>query len=332
MKRNLLIAALALALSGGAAMAQTIELKLTHQWKQGTDGRDRAARVFIKEVQKRDPSIKFRVYPGSSLISHPVQQLDALQQGTIEMSIFPLIYGVGKVPEFSATILPGAVGNLNVAAKMKGGEFDRLLQQVAEANGIHLLTWWWTEGGFANRVHPIAGPETVKGLKMRGADKTVDLMLSAAGASVFSMPSTELYNAMQTGVLDGLMTSFETLLSTRLYEQAKFATIGGDYSVFMLLQPLVISKAAWDKLSPDQQKAFEEAAAVSEEFFLKEQMGVAEKTVSTFKKAGADVRQLTKAEYDAWIALAQESSWAAFEKVSPSAKALVAALKAQRPD
>lgn len=329
MKKNILAFAVMLALGCGAAAAQTIELKLTHQWKQGTDGRDRAARKFIKEVQKRDRNIKFRVYPGSSLISNPIQQLDALQQGTIEMSIFPLVYGVGKVPEFSATILPGAISNVSAASRLKGGEFYRTLQKVAEANGIHLLTWWWTEGGFANKVRPIAGPETVKGLKMRGADKTLDLMLSAAGASVFSMPSTELYNAVQTGVLDGLMTSFETLLSTRLYEQTKFATIGGEYSVFMLLQPLVISKAAWDKLTPGQQKAFEEAAAVSEAFFLAEQLDLGQKTVDTFKKAGADVRQLTKAEYDSWIALAEKTAWTAFEQVSPSAKALIAALRAQ---
>lgn len=321
--------AVALTLGATAASAETLELKLTHQWKQGTDGRDRAARLFVKEVQKRDPSIKFRIYPGSSLISNPIQQVDALQQGSIEMSVFPLIYAVGKVPEFSATILPGAVGSVTNAAKLKNGPFHQKVQEVAEANGLHLLTWWWTEGGFANRVHPITGPESVKGLKMRGADKTVDLMLKAAGASVFSMPSTELYNAMQTGVLDGLMTSFETLLSTRLYEQAKFATIGGDYSVFMVLQPLVISKSAWDKLTPAQQKAFNEAAAVSEDAFLAEQLDVGKKTVETFKKAGVDVRQLSKAEYDQWIALAQTTSWTAFEAVSPTAKELVAILRAQ---
>jgi TRAP-type C4-dicarboxylate transport system substrate-binding protein len=272
------------------------------------------------------------VFPGASLISNPIQQLDALQQGTIEMSIFPLIYGVGKVPEFSATILPGAVSNVSEAVKLKDTAFYEKLQEVAEAKGLRLLTWWWTEGGFANSVRPITGPESVKSLKMRGADKTVDLMLSAAGASVFSMPSTELYSAMQSGVLDGLMTSFETLLSTRLYEQAKFATIGGDYSVFMLLQPLVISKAAWDKLTPAQKKAFEEAAAVSDEYFLKEQLEVGQKTVEIFEKAGAEVRQMTKEEYDQWIALAEQTSWQEFAKVSPSAKELVDALRAARVD
>lgn len=308
-------------------LAQAQELKLSHQWKQETDGRDRAAREFIKEVQKRDPSIRFRIYPGASLIANPIQQFDALQLGTIQMSIFPLIYGVGKVPEFSATILPGAVANVAGAAKLKGSGFYNKLQEVAEANGIHLLTWWWTEGGFANRTRPILGPDTVKGLKMRGADKTVDLMLSAAGASVYSMPSTELYVAIQSGVLDGLMTSYETLISTRLYEQTKFATIGGEYSVFMLLQPLVISKAAWDQLTPVQRTAFEEAATISETYFLKEQLEIGQKTVDTFRKAGAEVHEMTKEEYDQWIALAQNASWQKFAQISPQAKELVDALR-----
>ena len=138
--------------------AQAQEFKLTHQWKQGTDGRDLAAREFIKEVNKKDPAIKFRVYPGASLISNPLKQIDAIQDGTIEMCILPLIYGAGKIPELSVTILPGAITNIADAMKLKNSEYAKKLQELAEANGFHILTWWWTEGGFGNRVRPITGP------------------------------------------------------------------------------------------------------------------------------------------------------------------------------
>lgn len=309
---------------------QAQEFKLTHQWKQGTDSRDAGARQFAKEVTSKDPSLKFRIYPGASLISNPLKQLDAIQDGTVEMAIIPLIYAAGKIPEFSATILPGAVSSAADGMKLRNSEFAKKLQEVAEANGLHILTWWWTEGGFANRVHPIGNPDGVKGLKFRGADRTVDAALKEAGASVFSMPSTELYSALQSGVLDGMLTSYDSLMSMRLYEQSKFATIGGDYTIFVLLQPIIMSKKAWDKLTPAQKKIFEEAAYNTDKTFNAEQGEVAKTAAAKFKQAGVQVRQMTKPEFDEWLALAKRTAWQDFANSSPKAKELLDALHNSR--
>ncbi len=314
-------------LTSTPALAETF--RLTHQWKEGTDGRDRAARLFVEEVVKRDPSFKIRIFPNRSLIADPTQQLSALRDGTIEMSVFPLIYGSGIVPEFSGTILPGAVNGVEHAKTLKNSEFHKVLQDVAEKNGVHVLTWWWTEGGFASRDKPVLGPDSVKGMKLRGSDKSIDVLLSAAGASVFSMPSTELYSAMQTGVLDGLMTSYESLTSMRLYEQVQHATLAGGYSIFNVIQPLVISKTAWDSLTPEQQAIFEEAAAITEEVFYNEQLKTGDEIVATFKNAGVEVRSMTEEEHAEWLALAQKTSWVEFAKISADAQAMVDALRAE---
>jgi TRAP-type C4-dicarboxylate transport system substrate-binding protein len=328
MKRTALFVAGIFVMFAGSLSAQ--EFKLTHQWKQGTDVRDQAARIFVEEVTQKDPTIKFRIYPGASLISNPVKQLDAIQDGTIDMAIYPLIYGVGKIPELSVTILPGAVDSIADAMKLKNSAYARRLQQLVEANGFHILTWWWTDGGIATRVRPVTGPESVKGLKMRGADRTIDTVLKSAGASVVEMPSTELYSALQSGVLDGLMTSNETFVSMRLYEQTKYATLGGDYSIFMLIQPLIISKKAWDKLTPPQRKIFEDAAAKSEAFFVDQDLKLNKGVIVAFEKSGVKVRQMTKGEHDEWIALAKRTSWPEFASVSPGAKELLDALQHSR--
>ncbi len=320
----------AIALSGLLGSAQAQEFRLTHQWKQGADSRDAAARQFVKEVTSKDSSLKFRIYPGASLISNPLKQVDALQDGTVEMSILPLIYASGKVPEFSVTILPGAVSSAADAMTLRDSPFAKKLQEVAEANGLHILTWWWTEGGFTNRVRPIGVPADVKDLKFRGADRTIDVALRDAGASVFSMPSTELYNAMQTGVLDGLLSSYDSLMSMRLYEQSKFATLGGNYTIFVLLQPLVMSKKAWDKLTPEQKKIFEEAARRTDESFNAEQVDVAKTAVERFTKAGVQVRQMTQPEFDTWLTLAKRTSWQEFARISPKAQELLDALQQSR--
>lgn len=322
--KAILFASLSL-LAAAAVHAET--LKLTHQWPQG-DGRDKAARLFAQEVHKQDPSIKFRIYPGASLISNPLKQIDALANGSIDLSVFPLVYAVGKAPEFSITILPGAIHSVQDAMRFKGTDYEKRLQEVARKQGFHILTWWWTEGGIADKVRPITMPDSVKGLKFRGADRTIDTMLKSAGASVFSMPSTELYNALQTGVLDGLMTSYETFLSMRLYEQTKYATLGGDYTMFVVFQPLVISTKTWDRLSDKQKQIFERAADATLPSFNAEQARVNVEVVKKFQAAGVKVHEMTQDEYKAWVALAKKTAWPEYAAISPEAKGLLDAVEA----
>ena len=326
-KLKLLAGALALAILP-AVPAAAQEIKISHQWKANVDGRDRATRVFVDEVRKKDPNIKFRIYPAQSLGIKPVAQFEALQNGTLEMAVFPMSYAVGKAQEFSVTIMPGTISNLDHAMRMKGTPFHQKLQALAHKHGVHIVTWWWTPGGFASKDRPIGGPDTVTGLKMRAADPTFELMLKEAGSSVINMPSSEIYPALQSGVLNATLTSAETFVSMRLYEQTNNATVGGDYNLWMLLQPLVMSKQHWDKLTPAQQKIFEEAANKSDEFFLGLQREATDKMKEAYEKAGAKVRQMTKAEFDAWLELAKKTSWPDFAAKSPEAKDLLDALLA----
>lgn len=326
-KLKLLAGVLALAILPAVPVAAQ-EIKISHQWKANVDGRDRATRVFVDEVRKKDPNIKFRIYPAQSLGIKPVAQFEALQNGTLEMAVFPMSYAVGKAQEFSITIMPGTISNLDHAMRMKGTPFHQKLQALAHKHGVHIVTWWWTPGGFASKDRPIGGPDTVTGLKMRAADPTFELMLKEAGSSVINMPSSEIYPALQSGVLNATLTSAETFVSMRLYEQTNNATVGGDYNLWMLLQPLVMSKQHWDKLTPAQQKIFEEAANKSDEFFLGLQREATDKMKEAYEKAGAKVRQMTKEEFDAWLALAKKTSWPDFAAKSPEAKELLDALLA----
>jgi len=316
--------ALAASLAAGPLGAQ--ELKISHQFKANADGRDLATRVFVEEVGKRDKNIKFRIYPGSSLGIKPVAQFDALQNGTLQMAVFPMSYATGKAHEFSAVILPGTIPNLDFAMKLRKSPYADKLQALAHKNGVHIVTWWWTPGGFASKEAPITGPKSVDGMKMRAADPTFESMLKAAGASVVNMPSTEIYPALQSGVLNATLTSAETFVSMRLYEQTKFATVPGDYTIWMLMQPLVMSKQHWDKLTPQQQQIFEEAAAKSDEFFLGLQRDAGDKMAEAYTKAGGKVHQMSKDEFDQWLALARDTSWKEFAAVSPEAKDLLDAL------
>jgi TRAP-type C4-dicarboxylate transport system substrate-binding protein len=309
-----------------AAPATAQEIKISHQFKANADGRDLATRVFVDEAVKRDPSLKFRIYPAQSLGIKPVAQLDALQNGTLEMAVFPMSYAVGKAEEFSIVIMPGTIPTLEHAMKLRGTPFQARLQALAEKHGVHIVTWWWTPGAFASKDREITGPKSVDGLKMRAADPTFESMLKSAGVSVSSMASTEIYPSLQSGVINATLTSAETFVSMRLYEQTKFATVPGKYALWMLMQPLVMSKQHWDKLTPAQKKIFEEAAAKSDEFFLKDQQEAVGKMEEAYKKAGAKIHQMTQSEYDQWVALAKDTAWKEYAAKSPEAKQLLDAL------
>lgn len=326
--KKVLTSVLSLGLVAGVSLsASALELKISHQWKANVDGRDRAARLFVKEVEKADPGIKFRIYPAQSLGIKPVAQLDALQNGTLEMAIFPMSYAVGKAKEFSGVILPGGVPSLDIAMKLKRSDYHKEIQKLANANGIHIVSWWWTPGGFATKTTPVTGPDSVKGQKLRAADPTFESMLKAAGASTSAMASTEIYPALQSGVLTGALTSAETFVSGRLYEQTKHATVGGANSLWMLLQPLVMSKQHWDKLSPKQKKIFEEAADKADAFFLTVQREATNAMAEAYRKAGGTPREMTDDEYKQWIALARTTAYPEYAAISPTAKRILEALE-----
>jgi TRAP-type C4-dicarboxylate transport system substrate-binding protein len=305
-----------------AAFAQ--EIRISHQWAE-QDARDRTARVFAQEAEMRAQGLKFRIYPNSSLNIKPRETLDALQNGKLEMAVYPLVYAVSKVPEFSLAGLPGIVPNLAASQALKSSEIFAMLQSVAEDNGIRLLALLWNPGGFLAKSREISEPKSVAGLRMRVSEPLFGLMLKQAGATVTTMPSNEIYAGMQSGSLDAVVTTYETILSRKIYEQAKFATVGTP-SLFMGFSPLVMSQAAWKRLTPEQQVAVEEAAAIADTYYEAAQRDVERRLVATLRAAGVSVRRMTKEDYTAWLTLAQQTAWLEYMKINPRAHELLIAL------
>jgi TRAP-type C4-dicarboxylate transport system substrate-binding protein len=298
------------------------EFKISHQWPAEIDARDSAARVFVREVQSRLPGASFQIFPELSLKMKAEEQFDALQSGKLDMSVYVLPYAVKKVPEFSLAVLPGLYPSVNAARGLKGSKVLDRLQAVANAHGVHIVAWWWVPGGFVTRTREIGGPETVKGLRLRGGDPLFDLMLSKAGAIPVDLTSNQIYAAMQAGTLDGALTSYETFVSTKIYEHAKYFTAGSP-GIWMFATPLVIAKSVWDSLSVPEQEAFEEAAAISEDYFAATQSEAENKFVDTFLAAGAKYHKFTFEEYLAWLRLAQQTAWRQYLTISPTAEAML---------
>lgn len=218
--------------------------------------------------------------------------------------------------------MPGVPSSAEAASLLKGTEFEEQLQRLCEEKGFRILTWWWLDGGMASRAQAVTGPASIKGMIARsGGGKDFNSMLLAAGASIAAVPLSEVGTLMQAGKLDVAQNSFETLVSFRFQEFAKFVTVGG-YSTITVFTPVVISKAVWDSLSEGERQALDDAAAVTNVYLEASQREAQEAAVEAFTKAGVKVQQLTFEEYAGWLQIAKDTSWKNYRAVSPRASEL----------
>jgi TRAP-type C4-dicarboxylate transport system substrate-binding protein len=160
-------------------------------------------------------------------------------------------------------------------------------------------------------------PSDVEGLQMRAAGRAFEQMLAGAGASIASMPSSEVYSAMQTGVLDAVNTSSSSFVSFRIYEQVDCYTPASDFALWFMYQPVIMSKRAYDNLNDEQRAALEAAAAKAEAFYVEEAAKEDAASIEVFERAGVEIHRMTEAEFDAWRQLAQETSYKAFVEDVP---------------
>ncbi|WP_394777392.1 TRAP transporter substrate-binding protein DctP [Undibacterium sp.] len=316
LKRRTVLGAMAAAplVSPFSAWAQAATtLKISHQFPGGTltegDFRDRLCRMFAAEVEKRSKgSLKFEIYPGSSLMKTN-SQFSAMRKGALDLSLVPLSYAGGEVPEVNIGLMPGLVPSYEVGAAWKTNEIGKELNKLLLDKGIVLISWIWQAGGVASRAKAMVDPDDAKGMKIRGGSREVDLMLKAAGAAVVTLPSNEIYAAMQTGAMDAAMTSSTSLISFRLEEVSKFLTSGRGQSYWYMFEPLMMSKAIFDKLSKDQQATIMAVGAELEAFAIKEAKKDDVLVASVYEKKGAKVADLSTVSVKKWQAIARSTAW-----------------------
>jgi TRAP-type C4-dicarboxylate transport system substrate-binding protein len=175
--------------------------------------------------------------------------------------------------------------------------------------GILLLTWVWQAGGVASRSRPIVAPEDSKGLKVRGGSREMDMVLQAAGASVLSVPSNELYAAMQTGACDAGITSSTSLISFRLEEVSKALTSGAAASYWFMLEPLMMSKSIFDGLPKKHQDIILTVGAELEAFGKKGAQDDDIEVAKVYQKAGCKIAALDVAMVGKWRDIARDTAW-----------------------
>ena len=255
--KHIFIGALTAAmLLAGTASAEV--LKLAHNAAPGNP-KDLGAQRFAELVAaKTDGRVTVDV-GGSAQYGDDVEALTQMRLGTLALSANSQGSTSGVVEEFAVIGLPFLFDDLATAYQVIDGELSGKLDEAAARQGLKLLALW--DNGIrqtSNNKHAINTPDDLKGLKIRTPPDPMTLeIFSALGANPTPMAFSELYVALQQGVVDGQENPLMNIDSSKLYEVQKFISLTGHKYEST---PLLMSKMIFDGLSAEDQAAIVEAA------------------------------------------------------------------------
>ncbi|MEM9575525.1 MAG: TRAP transporter substrate-binding protein DctP [Pseudomonadota bacterium] len=321
MKKTLTSTLAALAFLAGTAGAQATELRLSHQWSD-KDVRHQVAQIIADEVAAANVDLDIRIFPTQSLFKAR-EQYKPLSRGQLDMTVLPLSYASGQQPAYNLTLMPGLVKNHDHAARLSESPFMAKLEEKMADDDVMVLVHGYLAGGFAGKEKCITRPADIAGLQTRAAGKAFEQMLAGAGASIASMSSSEIYNAMQTGVLDAANTSSASFVSYRIYEQVACYTPASDVALWFMYQPLLMNKSTFEGLTEEQQAALLAASEKAEAHYLTEAKKQDAASVEVFKEAGVEIASMTADDFQAWRAIAKETSYKSFLEEVPDGQELL---------
>jgi C4-dicarboxylate-binding protein DctP len=292
-------AALSLVLVGPACAQAPIVIKFSHVVAPDTP-KGKGAEKFKELAEKyTNGKVKVEVYHNSSLYKDK-EELEALQLGAVQM-LAPSNskFGPIGVKEFEVFDLPLILSNKQELRRVTDGPLGKRLLKLLEPKGMVGLAYW--DNGFklmsANK--PLRNPEDFKGLKMRiQSSKVLELQMRSLGVIPQVMAFSEVYQALQTGVVDGQENTPSNMYTQKMHEVQKYTTLSNHGYIGYVV---IVNKKFWDGLPADVrtqlEKAMAEATTYANDISEKENA----EALEDMKKSGkTELISLTPAQVEAW--------------------------------
>ncbi|MFL5008188.1 MAG: TRAP transporter substrate-binding protein [Microvirga sp.] len=295
-----LAAAAALALAPFAAAAQDpIVIKFSHVVTPDTP-KGKGAEKFKELAEKyTNGKVKVEVYPNSQLYKDK-EEVDALQLGAVQMLAPSLAkFGPLGAREFEVFDLPFILPSKAALRKVTEGDLGKRLFKKLESKGIVGLGYW--DNGFkvmsANK--PLRTPEDFRGLKMRiQSSKVLEAQMRALGAIPQVMAFSEVYQALQTGVVDGSENTPSNMYTQKHHEVQKFITLS-DHGY--IGYAVIANKKFWDGLPGDVRGQLEKAMAEATAYANQISQTENDEALAEIKKSGrSELIELTPEQKAAW--------------------------------
>jgi TRAP-type C4-dicarboxylate transport system substrate-binding protein len=251
-----LLAPLAVAITLAAPQpARAADITLTYAFfaPAGTfPGRQMAH--WAEQLDKRtNGKVRVRTFPGGTLLGAR-DMYDGVAKGVADIGLGAPSYDPGRFPLTSGMSLPLGFADATVASRTLWAVTKEF--QPKEYEGFKLIAMFTTEPGYIQSRKPVRNAADLAGMKLRAAGTGVPV-LAALGAAPVGMPMPEVPQSVQTGVIDGTMTSREVLQDFRLAETLKFVT---DYPTVVVTFAAVMDRKRWDKLPDDVKKVIDALA------------------------------------------------------------------------
>ena len=316
MKVRLVVVAAAAALFAGSAFAQT-ELKLGHVGEPGSLI-GAAADEFAKRANgKLGGKYKIITY-GSSQLGGDKELLQKLKLGTVDFAE-PSTVMSSEADIFGVFEMPYLVKDRAHMKRIEKELFWSKMEPAVEKKGLKLLAIW--ENGFrhiTNNKHPIVTPKDLQGIKLRVPEgKWRVKMFQAYGANPSPMKFSEVFTALQTGVMDGQENPFAQIASAKFYEVQKYLSLTGHvYSPAYL----AVGLKKWNSFPADVRKTLD-ATAKEVQAWVYEKAAKDDDVLLQKMKASGSI-QVNEANKDAFIA-ASKPVYAEFAKEVPGAQEII---------
>ena len=318
------VAALAAAFAF-SAQAADVTMRISHQFPPAHHSAKNLEQFAADVKALSDGKIEVQTFAAAQLFK-PNQHHAAVAGGKIESAIMLNFQWGSTIPEMSVTLIPYLMSRVELMKKFVGSDAAKLLDAKMDAKGVKNIAWLVdaNDGIFTSAKHPLVKPEDFKSVKIRGLNKLFDAGLAAMGASPSPMPGSEVYQALQTGVIDAGFTGVQAANSRRFYEVQKFGVAS---SIILAYDNLVVNPEWWAKLSPEARKAIEEAVKKAEARAMPASDAIPAERITVLREKGMNVTVLTPEQEKVMADAMQPAVIKAFEASGPDAVKLIEMLK-----
>jgi len=251
---------------------------------------------WAQEVAKRtNGKVEVQMYPGGSLLNAR-EMWDGVTMGITDIGLSAPSYDPGRFPLTSGVALPLGFPDATTASRILWEVTKE--SQPKEFEQFKILAMFTSEPGYIQSRKPVRNLEDLKGMRLRATGSGVPVV-NALGGSAVGMSMPEVPQAVQTGVIDGAMTSREILQDFRLAENLKFVT---DYPMVVSTFAAVMDKKKWDALPDDVKKVFDALAEEMPEWTGKyhDETNVKAALAWAEKEHGVEILELSEDETKVW--------------------------------
>ena len=320
LKAKLGLAALAAGLAASAHAAD-YTMRLSHQFPPAHHSAKNMEQFAADVKANTGGRVEVQIF-GAAQLYKPNQHHAAVAGGKIESAIVLSFQWGGTIPEMNVTIIPYFMSSVDKMRKFRGSQAQQLLDAKMAEKGVVNIAWFMdaNDGIFTSAKAPLIRPEDFKGVKIRGLSKLWDEGLVAMGAQPSAMPGSEVYQALQTGVIDAGFTGVQAAHSRRFYEVQKFGVAS---NIILAYDNLIVNPAWWEGLPADIRKGILDAVAQAEARALPKNDDIPPEHLQQLREKGMTVVELNAAQKKVMADAMQPAVIQAFSASSPDAPRLL---------